>query len=1259
MQRSFFLLVILLCSLPVIGNVILPINSEFIVEPERSEYCRISPDTLTIDSPVQEFILQSKTGFPAQNGDAFDFSFRLHGKGRLTIALFVNEQMPVFAEVNAGNEEQEIRRRLVVPDIWKSVISSVRPGFVASPGASLTIRNFTVTCQAGIRHGDFEQSLVQKEGVTGWYFDKSGAFSLESGVGNAGSKCLRARLDGTQKTGKDGIAYAKQWVYLAPETIYTLKGRVKAENFQGYAGFLLTFRGGSKSDNKTISHMPVVASTDGWVNLSYTFVTPPTLKYCAMRLCTINGSGTVFFDDVHLHDGNAVHLVPYSPDGSEVLQLKGFFKVNKSRGWARESTPDLTRISLYADLEKLYIQGRCLEPEMPQLRSATHPRDHSDIYKDDNVEIFIDPQGMQRNYHQIIINPAGAVMDFIGRNSTWDGCQAIAERMPDQWSFRIEIPFTELGYGSVEAAQSGKSMGVAFFRNRRTTGEVYSCPYWSKPGYQHMEDYIPIRVGNKIAGCLVDFHYQGTELAANQVLAPMAWQLHDPLYQELMTSERLYKPEDRAIGYFGMGWLEFGNDSSRPATLFALQHGMKYQYADIAALKHETRTVNSMTTYNFTGADISGKSFAAKMHRKYDIPLMLDYKLRHCDGLFGVKTDLPRVKKAGLFSPDPRVADLNIQQLSAYLQEYKGQLAIIRLGHEDDQIPFRYYEEYRKLYLEKDPEQWKSWEASAKEEFGQGRIGFPSVPLGKASPPERLVWGRWVQKNQSLNIRRIVQHIRMAAPWIKLSSGVGGGGIAHPFGYDRQEGCYDHVTNQTRAGGGVNRQETAFLTKVLNDLSGVPATPCVHIESYFTSLTPEATNEVLSSVFRVGGSGYQLALFDWFGNSQCDLYGAPERFHEVIHIFREYGRMNKLKFPEADCAVLYSNINQLAEHYFSTNPDLSGNEELFTMLGPIARSWFDFVSDYQILDGKRELNRYKALYIPRVIYQDQPVVDKILAYVRQGGTLVFCEKDAFRYDTDGSEREALVTLGTTGEALIPGVDVCNLGKGRILTLNGSPLNEQIFTDAARHSFFITLQQKLGCRTGLDIWRFRFPPAPKYQAWPEGKVCLTGNAWRWQRNIPLSGPNQENQFSCSYSFPPDLFPDIQNNLFNRRDSLSAPITDGSHLRQLFPSEVPEMGKWCVAWKNTEAVTVFLDFSKEVKADEAKIWLHGDYTSVEIWAEGKCLHGIRRAQPPEGENEVDVDEICMNFPETRAKRFEIRFGRRAGTLYVSEIELWGVE
>ena len=214
----------------------------------------------------------------------------------------------------------------------------------------------------------------------------------------------------------------------------------------------------------------------------------------------------------------------------------------------------------------------------------------------------------------------------------------------------------------------------------------------------------------------------------------------------------------------------------------------------------------------------------------------------------------------------------------------------------------------------------------------------------KSTPVERLVWLRFARKQYIAGIGKLISFLRKNHPGVKISSCVGST-FPFAFGYDAFFGRFDWVTTQTQWGGGPTRQKTGFLTKYLTDISGTPAAPCVHIEAYFVSLDPADTRDVLSQVFRAGGNSFQLALFDWFGNSQSDLFGAPDRFYEVMHVLRQLPRMNKLKYPEADCAIFSSNMEKLAVHYFSQETDRSGLEELFTMLGPHNRSWFHFITE--------------------------------------------------------------------------------------------------------------------------------------------------------------------------------------------------------------------------------------------------------------------------------------------------------------------------
>ncbi|MBR7103495.1 MAG: hypothetical protein IKC65_00975, partial [Lentisphaeria bacterium] len=414
-----------------------------------------------------------------------------------------------------------------------------------------------------------------------------------------------------------------------------------------------------------------------------------------------------------------------------------------------------------------------------------------------------------------------------------------------------------------------------------------------------------------------------------------------------------------------------------------------------------------------------------------------------------------------------------------------------------------------------------------------------------------------------------------------------------------------------------------------------PAAPCVHIEAYFVSLDPADTRDVLSQVFRAGGNSFQLALFDWFGNSQSDLFGAPDRFYEVMHVLRQLPRMNKLKYPEADCAIFSSNMEKLAVHYFSRETDKSGLEELFTMLGPHNRCWFHFITEENIFRKNRRLKDYKVIYLPPVSYQDDATVDALLDYVRSGGQLVIFNDRTFCFRPDGSKRPPLR----------PG----KLGKGEIHRVK-RVLDESIYTDSKAPQFFAALQKKFGCRTGHDIWRFTFPAAPSRQYFPKNLVCLTGNACRWKRNIPVDGPNQPVKFTVSWHNKPDHVSDKGNNLFNRKAALSSKLIQGRKI-----DWQKALSRWAVAWKNNAPATLTLTFAGSVDISLIKLWLHGGYQDITVSSNGKQLVSFKRKKS--GEAEVDVDEISLSFKPVKTREITVTLGKRTEITWLSELEVWG--
>ena len=1176
----------------------------------------VAAGAVTFDLPdITADKLWKSRSFTAANGETVQLSFTAdrHAEG----VLATNSIKSTYRKFTVAPGKNS--HTLTFP-YGKTPIRQFIVHLIPPKGTPLSVKDFKVQTADKIRYGNFENVLIHSNGCTGWTADKTGSFKVKNG-----------KVCGTL-SGKPFVWF-KQWVPLPPDKIFTIAADVEAKNFKGNAGFELNFRGGGKGIDKKLRHMPVSGNTGGVKRIYYTFKTPAKLKYCAVRLAAVNASGTVAFDNVELIPGKFVPIIPVSKNFSKKLTFNGFFKYHRN-GFKWDPAPPLTEISLATDDRELVITGICGEPFMQKLKAIRN--NPAGFYANDNVELFIDAQGIGRSFYQIIVTPHGEYESYFNNDSTWKGASVKTWKTPEDWRFEVRIPYVNMGYAPAEAHLPGKRLGAAFFRNRRTTGECYTMPYWNKIGYKYPGLFLKTATGNVEKGMIFDPALAATEEQAHTE-PPMAWKTSDPLFRELMTEEKLY-PGNELTGYFYNGFIEYGNESVRPVTLFALHHGISYNYfRDVVRHYRASRTAGGMTHYRPTGADYSGKIFAARMNKKYKNKLLFDTNLKRSDGICAQPNSAPPFRGKSLFYwGDPRTHLQKEKQIDRVIKRWPELIKIVRLGHEDDQQPNLDYVKIRAAYLAKEPETWKKWEAEAKKEFGGGKIGFPATALKDATPVERLVWLRFARKQYIAGIGKLISFLRKNHLGVKISSCVGST-FPFAFGYDAFFGRFDWVTTQTQWGGGPLRQKTGFLTKYLTDISGTPAAPCVHIEAYFVSLTPEDTRDVLSQVFRAGGNSFQLALFDWFGNSQSDLFGAPERFHEVMHVLRQLPRMNKLKYPEADCAIFSSNMEKLAVHYFSHDPDKSGLEEIFTMLGPHNRSWFHFITEENIARKHRKLEDYKVIYVPPVSYQDDETVKSLLDYVRKGGNLVIFNRTTFQFRPDGSKRQPL----------IPG----KKGRGEIF-LSDIRLDESVYSDSKMPQHFAALQKKFGCRMGHDIWRFTFPAGPRYKYFPEKLFCLTGNACCWKRNVPLDGPNRPVKFTVVWKNKPDYVTDKGKNLFNRQQALSSKIIQGRNL-----DWQKELSHWAVAWKNTAPAEITLKFAQPVNISLVKLFLHGGYQDITVSSAGKIL--ARHKRTPGGEPEVDVDEVSISFKEQTVKEITVRLEKRTGITWLSELEVWGAE
>lgn len=1151
---------------------------------------------------------------------------------------------------------------------------------------------------AEIRNPGFESGRKSFEGVGWWWFSTADSCDYDTKIFHSGKRSIRLTVN-DQTSQRPSPHWSRYATLLSPvkdakpDTVYTVRCFVKTEMTGGQAGLAvrLNKKKMSMPERIPVKFLPVKKTTD-WTELVYTFKTGKNTTSVTLY-CAVEGfTGKAWFDDFSITEGIQIPSVPNSPNSKNVLTLNEFILVGEE-SIKRTQPKAQTILSLYSKGENLVISGTCFEPDMKNLKANAVKRD-SAVWADDCVELFLDAQRSRSTAYHFIINANGALYDAAGRDKKWSPAdiRLTASKKTDRWTFELTIPYTSIGYGKVEAALPDKQMAFAAFRSRKSSVTERSSwqPWTASRNFHNPMLYPPILVGTDTTGKTVNFLYNGQ--MGSFMRPPLAWQMNDPLYEELMTNVPMH-PAKGSLLNIGMR----GTNIADSETAFALQHGMKKHYAETNELKNAMRSVYNHITINPKKAK---QAHFKKYNQRICVMPMVQWGGAHYGYEF--KPAAPGFKyvqrfAAAYFYPDKRVQESYGNHVKKLLKENLDYIDEITLGHEGRFLYFKFYDLIRKTYLEKDPETWKQMEEQAKKEYGHGKIGFP-VSHKSASPLERIVYQRFVFAEYNKGIKKLSAELRKIKPDIRLISELDPDGMK-PYFYEQIVGAYDLICQQMLWGHGVNRQSVAFNCKFLSDIAETPARGGPHIERYFVSMNPEEVNEVISSVFRVGGESLQLWLNDWFGKTLGDYYGAPERVHEIFSLAKHIASMRKLKFPEADSAILYSNIDQCAS-WTVTGGIGGGYEEAFTVLGPRARSWFKFISDTKITMKKEDLKKYKVIYDPSSRYFEESAYKGLVEYVKNGGTLVVANPLNYSINTDGSKRDTSSFLGvsTHGEIAKPGnmkfipdaqfprasrsgslstgkaaklvlkgakvlaeysdnspaVTVNKYGKGKVITFAATPFTSSIYGSRPHWKFFKDLQQDLGCAVNRDIWRFRFPGAktPCPPQVPENMSCLTGNSHYYECDAPVEGPNVNVKYSISYDNAPDHIADSvkKDKLVNRKLSMNADIIKILDKKTLAP--------WVVAWNKAKRAAITFTFAQNVKVKKLRLWASGNIPEFEFGCmtpSGYKKLGVTSVPVAE---KSDVRELVLDFSAASGNKFILQFNRKnTGIFYLSEVELWG--
>jgi hypothetical protein len=1043
-------------------------------------------------------------------------------------------------------------------------------------------------------------------------------------------------------------------------------------------------------------------------------------------------------------DGNLDESFWQAAESAEMKEYKGGAVKNR------------TTVQMAYDDSTLYVGFTCYESRMDQLKTVwSHPeeRDNS-IWDDDCVELYLDPFGSSVHYFQIIINSAGVTSDGMDGEMGWNPKLTVgAVKADDHWTVEVAIPFADLGY----RPKGGEVWKGNLCREEKPANEL-SCLYPTMGTFLNFSKFGPLvfqpkegeavfaltrlyegkltgKVSNDSASAkkykivvrsledlkpvseastevsvpaskmtAVALTYKPTAKASaldvevvdlsesrtvyrNQfellsiVPKPQlrVWQVDKPLYKELWSDEPTGLVKEGAI--FWAHGRNYG-----PMRLWASQYGKRYVYEEYFSLlaKHKLWPITSNDAY------INPHFNLPENDRKYGVKQILQADPR--GGPF------PTIDGGPLLF-DPEVVNYYVTKTLKEIKEGGDGFWAVSYGDEIYEI-----QEGRAVDMfetMKDSYPYiRQLDQEVMQNYGGGKYGLPQSKNDK-DPYRWIAFRKWQNDKYADLFVDFYKRIKDVNPKIPIIS-PDPTAMHHPYDFSRWGQFSDILTHQLYPRRSSNRATFGFHTKLVKDLSGMEEIwPCLHVENYGASFTPQEALELISQAFRNGATGFHYYLCDTIGRyakkgyMQMEYYGAPERWQVETDVMDEVRQMNKLRFPaKADCAILYS-----CDSYASQPPGSMTDEVevAYTFVGPVAGSWFKFIDDYQIDRGTVNLADFKVIYIPFATFQQESVIAKLAEYVEKGGIVVCGDPEAFSHDALGNDmsswRKKLfgVELGGTitpgsisyQNAKLPvysrayGVKPLanttvlasfasgnpaivghTFGKGRTLFFCANPFRVPTLGDSSWKAYFTKLQKNFGLVVNEDIWRFRFPeslikPQPK----PTGE-CLTNNHIFWESCKPLSLVNVDTEGTYSYSFAPDAIGDEggqadvsfeRGDLTDRRKAFTAGNVD------LGTSKLEE---WIVRYGKTDPAAITFDFKKAYPVEKVVLFYTGQLpeVTVEISTDGQAWQPFASAGAKPATE--DVYDLTLAGSPTSARYVRLNFGSRTEKkdFTLAELEVW---
>ena len=688
----------------------------------------------------------------------------------------------------------------------------------------------------------------------------------------------------------------------------------------------------------------------------------------------------------------------------------------------------------------------------------------------------------------------------------------------------------------------------------------------------------------------------------------------------------------------------------------------------------------------------------------------------------GRQGEVPLDEQGWPFLLDPKVQARVLAELTRNLEQIRGSIHSVQLFDECLHKVAQQALHFVSKYGDNDGYPFLSQcRQQVKERFGFGTHGMPSH-FSENAPFKWIAFRRWLVDEALEFAGQVKALIEEKAPGTPLVSYCGQSRVS-PKLLSRWGDVFDIVVAQTRDDGlGPELSPFGCQTKFMVDLCGAEFWPCPHIHNLPLprppDFSPEESIELVSQLLRNGATGIDVCTVDAYGRDRkgrkycfyCDVWGAPGRWHAVVEAAKLMATMNRLRFPEADFAVLYSNDANMARPGRGWSSD-AANAYAYAIFGPHLGGWFKFISDDQIARGRVPLSRYKAIVMPYARFQRQTVIEALHAYVENGGTLICADPFVWQaYDNGQSaapwrdklfaarpvagaayqpkrmvaRRSRRIWGRWSGSVPVAGRSVQRLkvrrganvvarfgdgraaavlnrtGRGQALYFAFNPFADVTLRSRSWLRLFRALCEGLGIELGRDIWRFKIPASKlpgTALTLPEG-TCLTGNFILWRMSVPYRVRNLEAGGTYMATPAPDAIPDLgpfpvkigAGKLTNR---LLAPQKGNCELGH------SELSDWILKWQRSDEISILFDFGERHPVERVNVFYQGQLPATAVWVDSGGGAGWQRVAETNAVARTDgVDMRELTFRPAPARRVRITIGRRTpgATLVLSEVEIW---